>query len=115
VVQVMSESGVLLSTGASPGNTPMNFTVAEPAFGFNPTRNGYHSYTNHSAQRFNTTWNHPFWNSDTSPGMLTNSLTKKWADPSTAIVHMYHSGGWGGWQFQVAARPTDDELVFACR
>ena len=66
--------------------------------------NRYHSYVNKSAERFDTTWNHPFWSSDTSPGFNTDSLTKKWANPSTGVVHMYHSGGWGGWQFQVADR-----------
>ena len=27
-----------------------------------------------------------------SPGFKTESLTKAWANPSTAIVHMIHSG-----------------------
>ena len=27
---------------------------------------------------------------------------------------MYHSGMWGGWQFQVADRPAQDTIMFAC-
>jgi len=95
-VQVFSEDGILLSNGAAPGGEWRNFTVDYPRVGFNPTRNDFHAYANNSAERFNTTFNHPFWNSQTSPGFSTKSLTKNWADPSTAIIHMYHTGGWGG-------------------
>jgi hypothetical protein len=28
---------------------------------------------------------------------------------------MYHTGRWGGWQYQVDARPSPTEIVFACR
>lgn len=109
-------SGVTLSTGAAPGDVPQGFEVDAPLWGFNPTRADFHAFQNGSAQRFNTTFNHPFWNSQVSPGFTTDALTnKKWADPSTGIVHMYHSGGWGGWQFRVAERPDDRTVMFQCR
>lgn len=85
--------------------------------GYDPTRADFNAYFNGSAERFNTTWNNPFWNSQVSPGFKTNSLsvTPSWANPSTGIVHMYHTGRWGGWQYQVDARPSPTEIVFACR
>eukprot|EP00696_Hemimastix_kukwesjijk_P008468 gnl/Hemi2/20698_TR6856_c0_g1_i1.p1 gnl/Hemi2/20698_TR6856_c0_g1~~gnl/Hemi2/20698_TR6856_c0_g1_i1.p1 ORF type:complete len:814 (+),score=271.94 gnl/Hemi2/20698_TR6856_c0_g1_i1:155-2596(+) len=30
--------------------------------------------------------------------------TKRWANPKTAIVHAFHGGHWGGWQFEVTGR-----------
>eukprot|EP00040_Diaphanoeca_grandis_P016432 m.84756 g.84756 ORF g.84756 m.84756 type:complete len:1009 (-) comp25800_c0_seq1:252-3278(-) len=114
-VSVSSTFDVLLSVGSSLNNQKINFTVNEPQFGFNPTRNNFYAYTNGSADRFNTSLNHPFWNSQVSPGFNTDALTKKWANPATGIVHMYHTGGWGGWMFQIAERPTQSEVVFQCR
>eukprot|EP00656_Telonema_subtile_P039161 TRINITY_DN4429_c0_g1_i1.p1 TRINITY_DN4429_c0_g1~~TRINITY_DN4429_c0_g1_i1.p1 ORF type:complete len:518 (+),score=96.96 TRINITY_DN4429_c0_g1_i1:1085-2638(+) len=29
-------------------------------------------------------------------------ITKNYGNPSTGVVHMFHSGLWGGWQFQVS-------------
>ena len=117
-VTVKSAGGVVLSQGSSVGNVPMTFTVAEPESNFNPTRNNFFAYQNHSAERFNNTFNHPFWNSQVSPGFKVGDSfakgSKNWATPSTGVVHMYHSGGWGGWQFQVAERPDPDTIIFGC-
>jgi hypothetical protein len=77
--------------------TRVAITFVATLQGFNPTRNDFFAYANHSAERFNTTYNHPFWNSQVSPGFSTTSLkTNSWANPSTGVVHMYHSGGWYG-------------------
>jgi hypothetical protein len=114
-VNVVSSVGILLSTGADETGADKTFTVKEPEFAYNPTRNDFYAYANKSAERFDTQWNHPFWNSQTSPGFTTGALTKKWQNASTGIVQMYHSGGWGGWTFQVADRPADDTVVFGCR
>ena len=41
--------------------------------------------------------------------------SKKWATPSTGVVHMYHHQEWGGWNFQLAERnDTESSLTFAC-
>jgi hypothetical protein len=34
-------------------------------------------------------------------------ITKNYSDASTAVVHMFHSGLWGGWQFQVSQQQTN--------
>lgn len=121
LVQVFDVEGRLLSSGGSSDSSNHSFTVAADALpamtgrGYNPTRQDFHAYTNFSAERFNTTWNSPFWNSQVSPGFRTSSLTKPWKFPASGIVHMYHTGAWGGWQFQVAERPASDEIMFACR
>ena len=117
-VTVKSAGGVVLSQGSSVGNVPMTFTEAEPESNLNPTRYNFFAYQNHSAERFNNTFNHPFWNSQVSPGFKVGDSfakgSKNWATPSTGVVHMYHSGGWGGWQFQVAERPDPDTIIFGC-
>ena len=102
LVTVKDASGRELSNGGSADGKQYDFTVspeAVPAMtgrGYNPTRQNFNAYFNGSAERFNTTWNNPFWNSQVSPGFKTNALTgtPSWANPSTGIVHMYHSGGW---------------------
>lgn len=102
LVTVKDASGKLLSNGGSADGKKYTFTVSPEAVpvmtgrGYNPTRQDFNAYFNGSAERFNTTWNNPFWNSQVSPGFKTNSLTgtPSWANPSTGIVHMYHSGGW---------------------
>jgi hypothetical protein len=125
-VFVHDAAGRLLSSGASVGNKVYNFTVSPNAVpkmtgrGYDPTRADFHAYANHSAERFDTTWNNPFWNSQVSPGFSTKSLTTKhWANPASGIVHMYHSGMWGGWQYQVSSRAADPEggdgIMFACK
>ena len=38
---------------------------------------------------------------------------KSWAHPETAVVHMFHSGLWGGWQFQaLSLDDKTDTLLF---
>ena len=40
-------------------------------------------------------------------------LNKTYDDVSTALVHMFHGGLWGGWQFSVAShQPNTSELLF---
>lgn len=50
----------------------MTYTVKppQPQAGFNPTRSNFYAYQNFSAERFETTWNHPFWNSQVQPASL---------------------------------------------
>ena len=40
-----------------------------------------------------------------------SKLTKDYKDVSGAVVHMFHGGLWGGWQFQVTAQ-TPSALQF---
>ena len=140
-VSVLDSTGRLLSQGASQDGLAHNFTIGAEVTphmtgrGYNPTRQDFHAYYNYSAERFNNTWNSPFWNSQVSPGFSTASLAgaaKKWANPATGVVHMYHTGRWGGWQYQVSTRDTSaaadsggtgggapaaatDSIMFACR
>ena len=34
------------------------------------------------------------------------------AQPAGAVVHMFHGGLWGGWQYMVASRTNDTTLAF---
>ena len=79
-----------------------------------------------TACRHDITYNEPFWDQQVSGGFYYNGTAKaepwapgwtsrKWAKPSTGVVHMYHSARWGGWQFQLGARnDTDSTLQFMC-
>ena len=69
--------------------------------------------------RQDTTHNDNYWQQDVSGGFIYNATeawtAQKWANPSTGVVHMYHSARWGGWQFQLAERnDTEQSLDFLC-
>ena len=76
--------------------------------------------------RHDTTYNDNYWGQQVSGGFYYNATSKeepwapgwtaqKWSEPSTGVVHMYHSARWGGWQFELAARnDTDHSLDFKC-
>lgn len=63
----------------------------------------FHAFENGTIDRFNTTYNYPFWNTNVPMGMYFDDshFNHTWKHPETGIVHMFHSNGWGGWQFQI--------------
>lgn len=70
--------------------------------------------------RFDQTYNQQYWNQQVSGGFFYNAsdetwTPRQWSNPSTGVVHMYHSSRWGGWIFQLATRnDSDARLMFAC-
>lgn len=66
-------------------------------------------------------YNQQYWDQQVSGAFYYNDTDatwtpRAWADPSTGVVHMYHSSRWGGWIFQLQARnDSDARLTFACR
>jgi len=56
-------------------------------------------------------WRSPF----ARPGGVSygGDINTTYGNPSTAVVHMFHGGLWGGWQFQVAGQyPNTSSLQF---
>ena len=56
---------------------------------------------------FSRSYNKPFWNAGScNCGSFSLSDTdaqraSKWANPSTGVAHMFHTVGWGNWQFNI--------------
>ena len=55
---------------------------------------------------FNTSLNQPFWQTCTCgcKKITTGELASRpdnWKDPTTGVIRMFHSVGWGGWMFDV--------------
>jgi hypothetical protein len=36
----------------------------------------------------------------------------RYKDAAGAVVHMFHGGLWGGWQYSVSSQPTSDTIAF---
>ena len=58
-----------------------------------------------------------FWSDPLSrPGgvQYKNDINKTYALPGTGVVHMFHSGLWGGWSYQVSKQDTRSQsLLFS--
>ena len=55
-----------------------------------------------------------FWGDPLSrPGGLLykGDINKTYANAATGVVHMFHGGLWGGWQYQVASQNTKDQAL----
>jgi hypothetical protein len=40
---------------------------------------------------------------------LSHFLSKNWKDPSTGVIHMFHSGLWGGWMYSMNGAKSDSK------
>ncbi len=108
---------VLLSTGYTSDGTNRTVSLPYPTVA-RPTRQNFVSYRGGTSDRFDHTWNGDYWGSDVPQGVSNVAGLENmpsWRNASTAVVHMYHPQGWGGWQFSVAERPDGGgTLLFAC-
>ena len=98
-----STSNKLISSGSiRPLDKAQNISFPYPA-DERESWQGFRAYENGTINRFNTTYNYPFWNTNVPMGMYFNGtqVNKSWKHPETGIVHMFHSNSWGGWQFQI--------------
>ena len=37
---------------------------------------------------------------------------RTWADPQTGVVHVFHCGHWGNWQFEIASRDKEHQTIY---
>ena len=37
---------------------------------------------------------------------------RDWSNPTTGVVHTFHCGHWGNWQFQVASRDKEEQTIY---
>lgn len=66
----------------------------------------FEAYVNGTNSCYNTSLNLPFWQTCTCScrSVTAGALGERphtWAHPETAVIHMFHTAGWGGWDFQV--------------
>lgn len=55
-----------------------------------------------------------FWGSlfDRSAGFTYRNMSSTaWANPSTGVVHMFHNGMWGGWQYRLTGRDDGNKTL----
>jgi hypothetical protein len=74
------------------------FPDGHPVYDTPDALKGHSDWNNASLFSF---WGSPFnrpANAEVDPSTWTN---KTWADPATGVVHMFHSGLWGGWQYKL--------------
>eukprot|EP00117_Sycon_ciliatum_P027518 scpid47591/ scgid22337/ Uncharacterized protein ywoF len=59
-------------------------------------------------------WNNPYTSRPKGAKYDPAVFNKTWKNPETGVVHMFHSGLWGNWMFQIGSRDTaKNELNFA--
>ena len=77
------------------------YTIFDPPDG-HPVYNQPMPGVGWSNSSYFTFWGDPL----NRPGGVKLDLSRwskqNWSDPSTGVVHMFHSGLWGGWQFQIS-------------
>ena len=111
VVVDSSVSKKTLLTGGSmrPLDEKFNVNISYPTDP-RPSWTVFKAYENGTINRFNTTYNYPFWNTNVPMGLYFDSTALKhmWSHPETGVLHTFHSEGWGGWQFQIAGLDRSD-------
>eukprot|EP00118_Oscarella_pearsei_P004070 m.16912 g.16912 ORF g.16912 m.16912 type:complete len:817 (+) comp27198_c0_seq1:101-2551(+) len=98
-----SASGQQISIGSlRPLDKAVNTTIVYPLTK-RETWSNFQAFENGTINRFDTTYNYPFWNTNVPMGLQFDgtALKHKWAHPETGVLHTFHSSGWGGWQFQL--------------
>ena len=115
VVNENDESDVLATGSTGVGHPQLTLKV--PEIHRRPTRQDYYAYRGGTAERFNTDYNRPFWNTNVDSGLIWNekSFTEHhWTNASTGVVHMIQSGGWGGWMWSISNIDYDKkEILFS--
>ena len=104
VVHSSVSNSTLISGGSiRPLNERLNVNISYPTDP-RPSWTVFRGYENGTINRFNTTYNYPFWNTNVPMGLYFDSTALKhsWSHPETGVLHTFHYYGWGGWQFQIA-------------
>ena len=115
-VQVLSKAdNTTLSTGcAYPQTDTTQRVVQVPEIFRRPTYQDFQGYHGGSINRFDTTYNWPFWNTNSPTGLVFDKnhfSTKKWSKPSTGVLHAYHSNMWGGWMWSIRSINYDNDSI----
>jgi hypothetical protein len=120
-VQVVSalNASIRLYAGATTDGVPRTISLKYPTPAtLRPSWRNFGGYYNGSSRRFDETFNVDHWGSESIQGVVNSTqlgALPRWANASTAIVHMMHPGQWGNWMFSVADRPRPGALRFACQ
>lgn len=115
IAAVSDNSKMLLSTGCRRPQT--NTTVEQvsvPEEHRRPTRQDFSGYHGGSIDRFDTTYNWPYWNTNSPTGMVWDKATfstKMWSNPQTGVLHAYHSNGWGGWMWSIRSVHYENQSI----
>lgn len=101
----------LITSGIVPGdptNQVRNVSVSDSPFQHDAGAFvSYSAYTGGGVACYNSSLNAPFWNAGTcnckyfGAGAAMAARASRWTTPSTGVVRMFHSAGWGGWAFDV--------------
>ena len=105
----VSKKTLITSGSMRPLNETFNVSIPYPTEA-RPSYTAFQAYENGTVNRFNTTYNYPYWDSDVPMGLYFDSTALKhtWSHPETGILHTFQSQNWGGWQFQIAALNRSD-------
>lgn len=56
-----------------------------------------------------------FWGASKRPTSLTYNVESQkrfnWSNPSTGVLHAFHGGHWGGWQFRIQSHSSETKTI----